>query len=66
MYTWEIDQLMKVRNYLLEHDEYDKVCKTSPQIDHIKYRPFEDDFYIHTNDNYEVFFKVKKYVRKEN
>lgn len=65
MYSWEIDNLIKIRNYLLEIADYDKICKTSPQIDFIQYKPYSDDFYIHTNDNYCFNFKVKKFVREE-
>lgn len=65
MYSWEIDNLIKFRNYLLEIADYDKICKTSPQIDLIRYRPFSDDYYIHTDDNYDFNFKVKKFVRED-
>lgn len=65
MYTWEIDQLLKLKNYLLEIEEFEKICKTSPQIDRIGYNPYYDNYYIYTNDNYEAHFNVKKFVKEE-
>lgn len=65
MYSWEIDELIKIRNYILEVSEYDKICKESPQIDFIQYKPYLDDFYIHTSDNYNFNFKVKSFVRND-
>ena len=35
MYSHEIDQLLKIRNY--NSEEYLNIIKTSPQIDHVKY-----------------------------
>lgn len=60
MYSWEIEQLLKLKNYLISNKEYFEICKTSPQIKRIKYEPFEDDFYIWTDDQYNFKFKVKK------
>ena len=60
MYSWEIKQLMELRNYLLSVKEYDEICKTSPQIVRVTYHPFDDYFYIKTSDEYEFNFKVKK------
>ena len=58
MYSWEIDELLKLRNYLLDVKEYFKVCE-SPQIIRITYNPFEDIFYIETDDRYKWTFKVR-------
>lgn len=60
MYTWEIEQLMKLKNYLINVEEYLKICGTSPQIREVKYDPYQDNFMIDTDDNYKVYFKVKK------
>lgn len=64
MYSWEIQQLMEMRNYLLDAEEYFKICKTSPQIREINYNAFEDNFHIATDDRYDFNFKVKKKERK--
>lgn len=62
MYSHEIQQLLEYRNYLISNKEYFEICKTSPQISWIEYKPFEDNFYISTYDNYNFKFKV---YRKE-
>ena len=38
--------------------EYFKILDTSPQIRGVEYKPFEDNFYLWTDDNYKVKFKV--------
>ena len=43
MYSHEIQQLLELKNYVLELKEYIEVIRTSPQIDHIKY---EDNHFI--------------------
>lgn len=60
MYSHEIENLLKIRNYLLSSKEYINMCNTSNQIKSITYKPFEDTFYVATNDNYNFKFKVKK------
>jgi len=60
MYSWEIDQLLKLRNYLLDAEEYLKICSESPQITRVKYDPFNNTFYIETSDDYKWTFKVKR------
>lgn len=60
MYTWEIQQLMELKNYLINVREYLQICNTSPQIREIKYDPYQNNFIIQTEENYKVYFKVKK------
>lgn len=60
MYSHEIENLLKIRNYLLSSEEYIKMCNSSNQIKSITYKPFEDTFYVATKDNYNFKFKVKK------
>lgn len=60
MYSWEIQQLMELRNYLLEVKEYLHICNTSPQIRYVHYDTFQDNFKIATDDMYEWIFKIKK------
>lgn len=62
MYTYEIEQLLKLRNYLIDSEEYINMCMTSPQIKHIKYNPYENKIEISTNED--KYFKFKVY-RKE-
>lgn len=51
-----------MRNYLITIKEYLEIC-TSPQIDRIKYNPYDDTLYLHTKDNYETTFKIYKKER---
>lgn len=60
MYTYEIDNLMKIKNYLISAREYLQICNTSPQIREVKYDPYQNNFMIETDENYKVYFKVKK------
>ncbi len=63
-YSWEIDDLLKLRNNLLDHKEYLKVSdlNENPQIINIRYVINQDQeiFYMETTDNYKFKFKVKK------
>lgn len=60
MYSWEIDNLLKLRNYLISNKEYFNILDTSSQICGIEYKPYEDNFYMWTDDNYNFKFKVYK------
>lgn len=57
MYSYEIEKLLKLRNYLISIQEYLEITK-SPQIDHIKYE--NDTFFMWSNDGYTFKFKLKK------
>lgn len=58
MYSWEIAQLLDMKQCLLEVQEYMNVIKTSPQINYVEYLPNEDNLHITTDDNYDFKFKV--------
>lgn len=58
MYSWEIQQLLEYRNFLISNKEYFTILDTSPQIRGIEYKPYEDNFYISTYDNFNFKFKV--------
>ena len=60
VYSWEIRQLLDLKQELLEYQEYLKVISTSPQIDYIEYLPNEDKLHITTDDRYDFKFKVKR------
>ena len=62
MYSWEIQKLMELKNYLIEAEEYLHICKTSPQINWVSYNAEIDKFEIKTDDKYEWKFKVKKRI----
>ena len=60
MYSYEIENLMKCKQYLLDIKEYFYVCDTSPQIARIKYNSYCDDFEMWTYDQYYWKFKVRR------
>lgn len=62
MYSHEIKQLLELKNYLLDRKEANKILnvKDSPQINHVKYNTYDDNFEMWTTDNYYFKFKVKK------
>lgn len=55
MYDWEIQNILKERNCRLESNEYFNICKTSPQINYVKYNPFENCFEVWTDCNHFKF-----------
>ena len=56
MYSYEIQELLELRNYYVSVKEYMEIIK-SPQIDHIKYE--NQTFKIWTNDGYQFKLKIK-------
>lgn len=62
MYSYEIKQLLELKNYLLDRKEANKILniKNSPQINHVKYNTYDDNFEMWTSDNYYFKFKVKR------
>ena len=66
MYSYEIEELLKKCNYNIDSETFINMCRTSPQIDHIKYNPYEDNIEMWTNDNYNVKIKVYKIERDYN
>ena len=67
MYTWEIEDLLKLRNYILYNDEYLKMISTSPQIKCINYNSFKNEFEAYTkeDDKSEHSFKFKVKIRNK-
>ena len=62
MYSYEIQRLLELRNYLISNQEFLEIFFTSPQITRVKYNAFTDEHETWTSDNY--YFKYKVY-RKE-
>ena len=58
MYDWEFRNYLNERNYRLTNKEYIYLCTNCPQINHIKYNAFENNFEIWTDCNY---FKFQVY-----
>lgn len=68
MYTWEIENLLRYRNYLIYNDEYFNIMDTNPQITEVKYNGFDESFETWTreDDNSVNYFKYKVRVRENN
>ena len=58
MYSWEIEQLIELKNYVITIQDYCEIIRTSPQIDHILYN--QDHFEMCTDDYYKFKFKIKE------
>lgn len=61
MYSYEIDNYLRNRNWNITISEYLEICNLdmNPQISQIKYNPFQNNFTIWTNDNWNWTFTVK-------
>lgn len=57
MYSHEIEEYLKIRNYLLTAKEYIKILSNSPQINHVKYT--DDEITMWTEDNYKFTLRIK-------
>lgn len=60
MYSYEIEKLLKVKNYLISNKDYFNILNTSPQISEVRYTDYDKKYYIKTKDNYYFNFKVYK------
>lgn len=57
MYSWEIDELLKSKDYVINMSEYMKII-VSNQVSYINYNKDHDDFTVSTYDRYSWNFKV--------
>lgn len=58
MYSHEIQRILEENNYNIDSETYIDICQNSPQICHVKYDTFQDNFLIETSDGYQFYFKV--------
>lgn len=56
----EIEELLKLKNDILEVKDYIDIITTSPQIIRINYNHDENSFDLLTSDNYKFKIKIKK------
>ena len=56
MYSYDIEQLLELRNNLVSLKEYEKIVK-SEQVDHVLYKG--QLFHIYTTDGYQFVLKIK-------
>ena len=57
MFSYEIDTLLRNKEYIVTMDDYKKIIASS-QITYIKYDPYDDSFVISTDDKYSWRFRV--------
>lgn len=57
MYSYEIQQLLELRNSLVSIKEYYQIIK-SPQVDHVLYKG--QMFHIWTTDGYQFKLQIRK------
>lgn len=62
MYDWELKKYLEQRNYNINHKDYLYICKTCPQLNHIKYEPFDNIFKAWSSDG--EYFEFKVYYDK--
>jgi hypothetical protein len=58
MYSVEIQKVLEENNYNIDSETYIDICQNSPQICHVKYDAFQDNFLIETRDGYQFYLKV--------
>ena len=62
MYSWEIEEYIKIRNYLLNSKELSLVSDTQAhrQINWVIYYASNDSYEMTTTDGYHYCYKFKK------
>lgn len=57
MFSYEIEKIIKEKNYTISSIDYNNICQSS-QIIKLKYDPYGDMYELWTNDNYYFKFKI--------
>ncbi len=62
MYSHEIDNYLRTRNWVLNKDEYFYITDIykNPQISRVSYNCYDNSFVMYTKDGYIWKFYVKK------
>lgn len=58
MYSYEIKDILKKQNYIINSNTYKKILDTSKQINYIKYNPYDGSTYLSTSDGCSWSFKI--------
>lgn len=59
MYDWEINNYLQEHNYTLTYNEYLQLHRSSPQIDHVKYDPYNDNVKMWSDNGMEYIFRFR-------
>lgn len=60
MYSHEIDKVLNENNYDIGANLYMEICRTSPQLNHIKYDAYSNKFQMWSSDGYHWEFAVHR------
>ena len=60
MYSWELEEFIKNRDFYIGGDDLAFVIDINkhPQINYIKYNPYNNTYQITTSDNYCFYFNA--------
>lgn len=59
MYSWEIDQMLRDNNFVINKDQYAELCpQKNPQTSRLTYDTSSNIFHLYTYDGYNWEFKV--------
>lgn len=59
MYSYEIDEMIKIKDWILKPQDYLEIY-SSPQIIHLHYDTYSNKYHIYTDDDYHWEFEVRK------
>lgn len=62
MYSHEIENLLKMKNYLINVQEYKKIVESS-QVKDVEYKG-NNNFEVSTNDGYKFSFRIVYNTKK--
>lgn len=67
MYSWEIKKLIEERGYLLDNETLLKVLsiEDNPQLSHIIYNPYENEYKIWDDEGNYFHCKPKQLVKRK-
>lgn len=60
MYSWQIDKLLSEKQYVISRQDYEILTDTvqNPQINNVKYNPYDDKFSLSTTDGFSWTFTI--------
>lgn len=63
MYSWELEQFIKERNYRLGGDDLDRATsiQENPQLNHISYNPYNNHYAMWDNEGNNFNFEAMPY-----
>ena len=59
MYDFEIENFLRERQYAIGYKDFIYITRNSPQIDHIKYDPYNQEHEMWSTDGNYFKFQIK-------